>query len=185
MSFPWKFLRLNCPLGIVNRFGCKPRSFARVTAQWSYESVAKRPMLGIDTNVVVRLVVADDTEQTRRGRKLLEQALRLAGYPSRTLCLVLGSKSARRAELKDGVVLVIPSIRRLAREIARLRPYPRRTRRRVGVSPSDSGSLLRNSLFLGAIQPPQHRGQGDRQQKHHHGGVHHKSWGVPHAECRR
>jgi hypothetical protein len=109
----------------------------------------------------------------------------LAGYPSRTLCLVLGSKSARRAELKDGVVLVIPSIRRLAREIARLRPYPRRTCRGVGVSPSDSGSLFRRSLLLGAIQPPQHRGQGDRQQKHHHGGVHHKSWGVPHAECRR
>jgi predicted nucleic-acid-binding protein len=32
-------------------------------------------MLGIDTNVVVRLVVADDAEQTRRARKLIEQAL--------------------------------------------------------------------------------------------------------------
>jgi len=32
-------------------------------------------MLGIDTNVVVRLVVADDAEQTRRARKLVEQAL--------------------------------------------------------------------------------------------------------------
>jgi predicted nucleic-acid-binding protein len=31
-------------------------------------------MLGIDTNVVVRLVVADDAEQTRRARKLIEQA---------------------------------------------------------------------------------------------------------------
>ena len=32
-------------------------------------------MLGIDTNVVVRLVVADDADQTRRARKLIEQAL--------------------------------------------------------------------------------------------------------------
>jgi predicted nucleic-acid-binding protein len=32
-------------------------------------------MLGIDTNVVVRLVVADDAEQTRRARKLIDQAL--------------------------------------------------------------------------------------------------------------
>ncbi len=32
-------------------------------------------MLGIDTNVVVRLVVADDGEQTRRARKLIDQAL--------------------------------------------------------------------------------------------------------------
>jgi predicted nucleic-acid-binding protein len=32
-------------------------------------------MLGIDTNVVVRLVVADDLVQTRRARKLVEQAL--------------------------------------------------------------------------------------------------------------
>jgi predicted nucleic-acid-binding protein len=32
-------------------------------------------MLGIDTNVVVRLVVSDDAEQTRRARKLVEQAL--------------------------------------------------------------------------------------------------------------
>lgn len=32
-------------------------------------------MLGIDTNVVVRLVVADDAGQTRRARRLVEQAL--------------------------------------------------------------------------------------------------------------
>ena len=32
-------------------------------------------MLGIDTNVVVRLVISDDAEQTRRARKLVEQAL--------------------------------------------------------------------------------------------------------------
>ena len=32
-------------------------------------------MVGIDTNVVVRLVVADDAEQTRRARKLVDQAL--------------------------------------------------------------------------------------------------------------
>jgi len=32
-------------------------------------------MIGIDTNVVVRLVVADDAEQTRRARKLIEQTL--------------------------------------------------------------------------------------------------------------
>src|ERR1700688_3845709 len=32
-------------------------------------------MLGIDTNVVFRLIVSDDAEQTRRARKLVEQAL--------------------------------------------------------------------------------------------------------------
>ena len=32
-------------------------------------------MLGIDTNVVIRLVVSDDAEQTRRARKLVDQAL--------------------------------------------------------------------------------------------------------------
>ena len=32
-------------------------------------------MLGIDTNVVVRLVVSDDAVQTRRARKLIDQAL--------------------------------------------------------------------------------------------------------------
>jgi predicted nucleic acid-binding protein len=32
-------------------------------------------MLGIDTNVVVRLVVADDAAQTDRARKLIELAL--------------------------------------------------------------------------------------------------------------
>jgi hypothetical protein len=125
---------------------------------------------------------------TTRVRMGAAQSLRqswLAGHPSRTLCVFLGSKSARCAELKDAIFLVILSIRRLAREIARLRPYPRRASRVVGVSPSDSGSLFRSSLLLGAIQPPQHRGQGDRQQKHHHSGVHHKSFCVPHAECRR
>ena len=32
-------------------------------------------MLGIDTNVVIRLVISDDAEQTRRARKLIDQAL--------------------------------------------------------------------------------------------------------------
>lgn len=32
-------------------------------------------MIGVDTNIVVRLVVAEDAEQTRRARKLIEQAL--------------------------------------------------------------------------------------------------------------
>src|SRR3954468_18201974 len=32
-------------------------------------------MLGIDTNVVVRLLVSDDAEQTRRARKLVDQAV--------------------------------------------------------------------------------------------------------------
>ena len=31
-------------------------------------------MLGIDTNIVVRLLVSDDVEQTRRARKLVDQA---------------------------------------------------------------------------------------------------------------
>jgi predicted nucleic-acid-binding protein len=32
-------------------------------------------MLGLDTNVVMRLLVTDDAEQTRRARKLIEQSL--------------------------------------------------------------------------------------------------------------
>jgi predicted nucleic-acid-binding protein len=32
-------------------------------------------MLGLDTNVVIRLIVSDDAEQTRRARKVVEQAL--------------------------------------------------------------------------------------------------------------
>jgi predicted nucleic-acid-binding protein len=32
-------------------------------------------MLGIDTNVVIRLIISDDAEQTRRARKLVDQAL--------------------------------------------------------------------------------------------------------------
>jgi predicted nucleic-acid-binding protein len=32
-------------------------------------------VLGIDTNVIVRLIVSDDAEQTRRARKLVDHAL--------------------------------------------------------------------------------------------------------------
>jgi predicted nucleic-acid-binding protein len=32
-------------------------------------------MLGVDTNVVIRPIISDDAEQTRRARKLVEQAL--------------------------------------------------------------------------------------------------------------
>jgi len=32
-------------------------------------------MLGIDTNVVIRLIISDDAEHTCRARKLVEQAL--------------------------------------------------------------------------------------------------------------
>ena len=32
-------------------------------------------MLGIDTNVFVRLLVSDDAEQTRRARKLIDQSV--------------------------------------------------------------------------------------------------------------
>ena len=32
-------------------------------------------MLGIDTNVVIQLLVSDDAEQTRRARKLVELAV--------------------------------------------------------------------------------------------------------------
>ncbi len=33
-------------------------------------------MLGIDTNIVVRLIVADDAAQTRRARELIDKAVR-------------------------------------------------------------------------------------------------------------
>src|SRR5258708_17966486 len=32
-------------------------------------------MLGIDTNVVIRLIISDDAKQTRRARRLVEEAL--------------------------------------------------------------------------------------------------------------
>jgi predicted nucleic-acid-binding protein len=32
-------------------------------------------MLGIDTNVVVRLLISDDAEQTRRARRLIDEAV--------------------------------------------------------------------------------------------------------------
>ncbi len=32
-------------------------------------------MLGIDTNVVVRLLISDDVEQTRRARRLVDQSI--------------------------------------------------------------------------------------------------------------
>ena len=41
-------------------------------------------MLGIDTNVLVRLLVSDDAEQTRRARKLVDQAVsRVDGWLTR------------------------------------------------------------------------------------------------------
>jgi predicted nucleic-acid-binding protein len=45
-------------------------------------------VLGIDTNVVVRLIVSDDAKQTRRARKLVERALS-RDEPVRVSLLVL------------------------------------------------------------------------------------------------
>lgn len=54
-------------------------------------------MLGLDTNVVVRLVVADDAEQTRRARRLVEQALAREEPVLISLLVLLESKWVLRS----------------------------------------------------------------------------------------
>ena len=54
-------------------------------------------MLGIDTNVVIRLIISDDAEQTRRARKLVERALSLEEPVLVSLLVLLESEWVLRS----------------------------------------------------------------------------------------
>ncbi len=77
-------------------------------------------MLGIDTNVVVRLVVADDAEQTRRTRKLIEQALSREEPVLISLLVLLESEWVLRSRYGFGREALLSIFRALleARELS-------------------------------------------------------------------
>jgi predicted nucleic-acid-binding protein len=54
-------------------------------------------MLGIDTNVVIRLIVSDDVDQTRRARRLVEEALSRDDIVLVSLLVVLESEWVLRS----------------------------------------------------------------------------------------
>jgi len=59
-------------------------------------------MLGIDTNVIVRLVVADDAAQTQRARKLIDQALSRDEPVLVSLLVLLESEWVLRSRYRFG-----------------------------------------------------------------------------------
>jgi predicted nucleic-acid-binding protein len=77
-------------------------------------------MLGIDTNVVVRLVVADDAGQTDRARKLIEQALSREEPALVSLLVLLECEWVLRSRYKFSRVAVLSIFRALleARELS-------------------------------------------------------------------
>ena len=77
-------------------------------------------MLGIDTNVVVRLIVADDAEQTHRARRLVEQALRRDEAVLVSLLVLLESEWVLRSRYGFNRVAVLGIFRALleARELS-------------------------------------------------------------------
>jgi predicted nucleic-acid-binding protein len=77
-------------------------------------------MLGIDTNVLVRLVVSDDAEQTRRARKLVEQTLRGNEPVLVSLLVLLESEWVLRSRYSFNRVALLSIFRSLleARELA-------------------------------------------------------------------
>lgn len=77
-------------------------------------------MLGIDTNVVVRLIVADDAEQTSRARRLVEQALRRDEVVLVSLLVLLESEWVLRSRYGFNRVAVLGIFRALleARELS-------------------------------------------------------------------
>jgi predicted nucleic-acid-binding protein len=77
-------------------------------------------MLGIDTNVVVRLVVADDAGQTDRARKLIEQALSREEPVLVSLLVLLECEWVLRSRYKFSRVAVLSIFRALleARELS-------------------------------------------------------------------
>jgi hypothetical protein len=61
-------------------------------------------MLGIDTDVVIRLIISDDAEQTRRARKLVERAL---SHDELVLVSMLVSS-------RNGSCVIAPAVFRIA-----------------------------------------------------------------------
>ena len=77
-------------------------------------------MLGIDTNVVVRLIVADDAAQTHKARRLVEQALRRDEAVLVSLLVLLESEWVLRSRYGFNRVAVLGIFRALleARELS-------------------------------------------------------------------
>ena len=77
-------------------------------------------MLGIDTNVVVRLIVLDDVAQTRRARRLVEQALSRHELVPVSLLVVLESEWVLRSRYGFNRQAVLAIFRALleARELS-------------------------------------------------------------------
>jgi predicted nucleic-acid-binding protein len=77
-------------------------------------------MLGIDTNVVVRLIVLDDVAQTRRARRLVEQALSRDELVPVSLLVVLESEWVLRSRYGFNRQAVLAIFRALleARELS-------------------------------------------------------------------
>ncbi len=77
-------------------------------------------MLGIDTNVVVRLVVADDADQTDRARKLIEQTLSREEPVLISLLVLLECEWVLRSRYKFSRVAILSIFRALleARELS-------------------------------------------------------------------
>ena len=77
-------------------------------------------MLGIDTNVVVRLVVADDAVQTGRARKLIEQALSRDEPVLVSLLVLIECEWVLRSRYRFGRVALLSIFRALleARELS-------------------------------------------------------------------
>lgn len=59
-------------------------------------------MLGIDTNVVIRLIVGDDSEQTHRARQLVQQAQRAEEPVLISLPVLLESEWVLRSQYGFG-----------------------------------------------------------------------------------
>jgi predicted nucleic-acid-binding protein len=76
-------------------------------------------MIGIDTNVVVRLVVADDADQTRRARKLIDQSLGRDEPVLVSLLVLLESEWVLRSRYRFGREALLNIFRALleAREL--------------------------------------------------------------------
>ena len=77
-------------------------------------------MLGIDTNVFVRLLISDDAEQTRRARKLIDQSVARDESVLVSLLVLIETEWVLRSryELNRGTVLMLIRAALQAREIS-------------------------------------------------------------------
>lgn len=70
-------------------------------------------MLGIDTNVLVRLLVEDDAEQTRRAQRLVTRAVEAGDAVVISLLVLLETEWVIRSRYSFAKDAVIRSLRRL------------------------------------------------------------------------